>query len=142
MTENILTYFAGFFDGEGYIGIAQRKGKISPRYQLDIGITSTNLWILQELKFKFGGSICKQGKTTLTRHQAWAWRLFSNQACAFLKMILPSLRLKRNQAELAIKFQSNKKNTYWQRLTKEQLVIEEAQKILMKQLKNPNNELI
>lgn len=135
MNEINYAYFAGFFDGEGCIRICKRKGRRYARYQLDIGITSTNLWILQRLKFMFGGSVLIQKASTLTRRTAWAWRINGKLALQFLRLIYPYLYLKKAEAEIAIEFQEGKTNL-GKSLTDGQRAVEEAQRLLLVDLKH------
>lgn len=137
MRKTDLAYVAGIVDGEGYIGISadhrNRYNSNRPCWRLRVSVTNTNEWLMQYLKFSFGGSISiKGGKGN--KKPCYDWVLNRGHAAEFLKLILPYLRLKRPQAELAIKFQSNiSKST--RRLTDEQFAIREAEMLLMKSMK-------
>ena len=139
-----LAYYAGLFDGEGCIHIGKthvKKGGLL--YQLACKIAMYNLPVLEEFKSHFGGSIRHDKKDPI--HNKYGllvtWTIYSSRATTFLSQIMPHLRIKKPQAELAIQFQANK---HWGARkgchrnppkTEERLAIEEAQYILMRNLK-------
>ena len=98
-----LAYLAGFFDGEGYVGISSdhpkwKKGGVY--YRLRINVTQKNPVVLLKLKSIYGGTL-HQGKDGV-----WKWYADGKMGCCFLSDILPFLQIKKQQAELAIEFQS------------------------------------
>jgi len=99
-----LAYVAGLFNGEGSIFIL----KANQTYFLCSSITNTNLPVLTELKELIGGQLSEYPQTR--KRRAFKLRLESKVAKAFLEKVLPYLRIKREQAKLAIKFQSRKVN--------------------------------
>lgn len=140
MKKTDLAYVAGIIDGEGWISIKNRQIKNGNRnYALKVGLGNTNEWLVNWLKFSFGGSVCIKKKWLTNQKQQWVWDLSTKQASEFLKMILPYLKLKKPQAELAIKFQSRRKhrgNPNWKikgkrRMTDAEIALDEADKILM-----------
>jgi len=106
MNSSELSYFAGFFDGEGCVGVTNR---IPPHSALFIRtqVVNTNLEVLEQMKRAFGGSI-QIRKAKLNWQQMYTWQCTTQVAYHFLKQILPYLRLKRKQAELAIEFQEDR----------------------------------
>jgi hypothetical protein len=70
-------------------------------------VTSTNEWSIQQLKFAFGGSIY-QVKVEGNRKPRWTWNIACKQALVFIKLIYPYLKLKKPQADIAIRFQGTK----------------------------------
>ncbi len=121
-----LSYTAGIIDGEGSICLIKR----STRYQkifLSVSVGNTNEWLIQWLKMQYGGDIStSKNKTGSTM---WHWDITRYKASNFLKLILPYLRIKRPQAELAIKFQARKRKGP---MADGQAVIQEAERLLMK----------
>ena len=131
MNKYELSYFAGLMDGEGCITIYKRSSKTSRdkiRYTLTITIGISNEWIPQWLKFAYGGSIRMQKRPP--KRIMWNWVIEAQQALTFLKMVTPYLNLKRPQAELAIKFQEQKRKGRGSNH-----ILEEAQAILIKEMK-------
>lgn len=133
MKKTDLAYTAGIMDGEGSIGIAKRKSKSCKRgytFVLCIQITSSDEWLCQWLKFAFGG--CISHSTNNASNPMWHWVIGNKQAPSFLRSILPYLKLKRPQAELAIKFQEAKRMTPSK--TDKEMAIEAAQRIVLQNM--------
>lgn len=137
MTPPELAYIAGFFDGEGYIGITFRQGKGYRWRTLQAKVGNTNEWVINYLKFSFGGSIYKR-KVYGNQRQSFDWTLVGNQAASFLKLILPFLKLKRPQAEIAIRFQERKSKRNWRKMPPEIDALEEAENLLLREYKHAN----
>lgn len=104
MTDDaFLAYTAGFFDADGTVGVywhstatATRGGK----FVLAAGIAQRRwMAIFDEWQTLWGGSL------SLNNRGLWIWRLGNRRAALFLKDILSQLRHKKDQAEVAIKFQ-------------------------------------
>ena len=97
-------YIAGFFDGEGSVGIymnGQRKN-FYLRTQLVQNVNEHSLGLFRVLEDRFGGH-WSYGKG---KRRAANWQLSGQNAVAFLKAILPHMVLKKDQAELALKWLS------------------------------------
>ena len=127
-----IAYMAGFFDGEGCISIccsSSRWRELSLKCQ----VGQCNRWILELFKFRFGGSIRLQKKESVQHHDYWMWHISSGKAADFLKVIEPCLYLKRAEAKIAIEFQSHKRAC--NHLKPEERVLQEAQRILLREAK-------
>lgn len=102
-------YVAGFFDGEGSIGIYRNgRGNFHLRTQLTQNITPSSERLLKELHSKWGGNLNVMRSDAYKRGGAYNWQLNSASALKFLEEIAPFLVLKRDQAELAIAWQKAK----------------------------------
>ena len=137
MKKTDIAYTAGIIDGEGCITIGKRTSRTcrsGMRYGLSVKVSSTDEWLCQWLKLAWGGSIYLHKSKKTKWSDAWCWTIQTNMAVEFLRIILPYLNLKRPQAELALSFQEvhRRRGNY---KTEAQLAIEEAQYILMKQMK-------
>jgi len=136
MKRTDLAYLAGIVDGEGYIGITADHRKRNPKkpcWRLKVTVTNTNEWLMQYLKFSIGGGTI-QLKNSKNLRPCYQWEIRYGKAAEFLKLIFPYLRLKKPQAELAIKFQASvSKST--RTLTEEQLAVREAEMLLLKSMK-------
>ncbi len=131
----ILAYTAGIVDGEGSIMILKTSSPSTTRgytYQLKVAVTNTNEWLVQWMKFQHGGGISMQIPKNPKDKNVFHWRVTAKQAYRFLKDIEPYLILKRNQAELALKFQEHRKKGKTL-LTDEENAVYEAQRITMKE---------
>jgi len=104
-TEEDKIYTAGFFDGEGYVGVYQAQTGINAgHYQLKCSVTNSNLAILQWIQARFGGAIrIKQAKLEKYQHIYHVTWVSAN-CKIFLQQIIPYLKIKKQQAEIALKF--------------------------------------
>ncbi len=132
-----LAYMAGIMDGEGciHIGREQHSDRLIPCYWLEIMIGITDRYICRLFHGNFGGTVRNIGEATETHYAKWMWRISGNKASDMLQLLLPYLRLKHSQAELALKFQSHRK--YWGNKGKpeEELKLDESEYTLMRNLK-------
>ena len=107
-TKEDLSYLAGFFDGEGSIYIITNYKR--NQHSLVVSITNTDMKILNWIKDFFGGNIAK---TLFIKEKnnkpCGRIRFYSQNALFFLKQIEPFLKIKKEKARLAIRFQSQLK---------------------------------
>jgi hypothetical protein len=105
-SEAELAYFAGFFDGEGCVGInpVSKAGGVSRYYCLYATARQIDTTPLQMLKEAFGGCIQGPHNASATKRGTYSWRVQAAQAEQFLVAVLPYLVVKRAQAELALEF--------------------------------------
>jgi hypothetical protein len=104
---------ASFIDGEGWIGIARgvgydRKRRKYIRYQCTVRLGITNHEIPDWLKKTFGGSIYFRKSKNPKWSDQYHWVTKVGMIEGFLRGILPYLKLKQKQAELALEFISKK----------------------------------
>ena len=95
-------YAAGFFDGEGSIGIYKKAGMRSS-YQLRVTTAQKDRRPLAALQTEYGGHLSKPLKSGVSR-----LIMHSTGAADFLWDLLPHLIVKKEQAELALSFQSRR----------------------------------
>ncbi len=102
-SETDKAYLAGFIDGEGSIGIDNHGGVRTPSVR--ITITNTDINVLEEIKELWGGALSTR------RIRVPGWKASSDlligakTAVNLLKEIQPYLRIKKEQCEVAFKFQ-------------------------------------
>lgn len=105
MTELEKAYLAGFFDGEGSItitaGMDRKKGK-TPNYQMVVAVGQKRPEIILTIHQMVG--MGKVYDRTSYRESVWYWRITHVQAREFLIVLLPYLKIKKREAELAIEF--------------------------------------
>lgn len=98
-------YVAGLLDGEGTILIY----KVRDYYQLSVRITNTDLKVLESLKNLFGGDIgSKCEKVSKRTRSCWTWQIQGQKSAELLVELYPYLLVKREQARLALEFQTHK----------------------------------
>jgi hypothetical protein len=129
-----LAYVAGIIDGEGCISLTRSKNEKG--IQVHVQIDHTNEWLLQWLKFAFGGVVTlRHDKREEIKgwKSMYCWRLRTAEALEFLKLIYPYLRLKKVQAEIAIKV-LEMRGKKGRRFTESETAVAEAQRIIMSKL--------
>ncbi len=95
-----LSYLAGFFDGEGSINLLTRKrNKWNTEYQITVAIGQKDGATLDWIKDNFGGNVY-----LVKRDGSFFWACSNRQAKLFLEKLLPYLRYKKPQAELALTY--------------------------------------
>lgn len=106
-------YAAGLMDGEGCISICWSKPDQEhnwSRYYLKLSITMCDRVSLFWLQEKFGGILRERKWLTEKKpnmKRQWLWSLGGGPRVAvFLEKLMPHLKVKKPQAELAIAFQS------------------------------------
>lgn len=95
-------WIAGFFDGEGsiYINWCNRKDNRS-RYGLQISITNTADDVLSQVQLMYGGRVYHHSEGCSV------WKICHRDLqIFFLKEMLPLLRIKKPQAEIALRYLS------------------------------------
>ncbi len=101
------SYLAGFFDGEGYVGV--KSWKFGKSYMLSCHITNTDFDIIIEIQKKFGGIIHIEE----TQNNNWKDKItlcWNAQDCKdVLRKIFPFLIVKKRQVEMAFLFPFNKR---------------------------------
>jgi hypothetical protein len=114
--ETFYAWAAGFFDGEGCVLIELSKEKACKhgyRTSLHATVTQTSVPCLELFLDEFGGSIVSsQNKTPNGRRWAvqYRWSVRNENALAFLKTIYPYAVVKREQIEVALKYQTHSKD--------------------------------
>ena len=103
-----LPYIAGFFDGEGSIGIylnGKKHGR-TLRVQLTQTVTPQSTELMTALRDRWGGSLCPYNKAL--RRPAWNWQVSAASGYAFLLEVRPYLLLKADQADVALTWWANR----------------------------------
>lgn len=132
MLETDKAYIAGFVDGEGYIGISihRRKDWNRPYYTTQLNVYNTDIFALQSMAESAGvGSIYLAHRQERPEHKiGYVWRTTGLKAIELLKELLPYLKVKHKQAELAIRFPADGRSFHNNQAAQE--AIREAIKIL------------
>ena len=93
-----LQYLAGFFDGEGSIGITGES--------LCVRVVNTYRPILEKFQSAFGGVVDCHRKGDERSRLTWEWRAYGDTAAAALTALLPLLREKAPQAYLGLHYRT------------------------------------
>lgn len=115
MSKNeILAYLAGLCDGEAYIGIKKTKankhltGRIAPGYHERIQVRMVDESAIKLLAETLGGWYYKEHQPHKKRRPLYCYQSNDLAAAKAAKILLPFLRIKREQAELILKLRANK----------------------------------
>ncbi|MGY1829571.1 hypothetical protein ACI8AA_03970 [Geodermatophilus sp. SYSU D01180] len=104
--DAFLPYFAGFFDGEGSIGIYGNGNKVRPGRTLRVQVTqratprSTDL--LKKCQTRWGGSLSLMNRQHA--NQAWNWQASAGSGVRVLQDIRPWLYIKAAEADIALAY--------------------------------------
>ena len=101
--ELLYAYMAGFVDADGYISIvtlAWNKQQIAK-----IAVCNTNFAVIDLFVKEFGGKVRTREQKVANWRRVYEWQLTSNKGVAVMKLLLPYLKLKTEQANLAIELQ-------------------------------------
>lgn len=99
-------YYAGFFDGEGSVGLYKLQGKNGVGIVLSTEIVNTYEGVLKPLPELFGGIITKKESKNPLWQDAYRWRLSSDKAITFLEWIHPYTVVKHKQISTVFEFWS------------------------------------
>ena len=138
-----LAYTAGIIDGEGTIGITEigtRDGskntrrRRSPQHRIYIAVAMTDAAIPLLLSEMFGGTIHTYEYNPGRHRPQTRWYLTGPRAVLCMEALIPYLRLKKAQAEIAVRFQKQfvtpnrgKKNVVEDQLAARRQVVQEVQ---------------
>ena len=105
---NEIVYLAGFFDGEGYVGVQRRPPRarqVSWQHRLDIEVTNTDPAPLLLAHQLWGGSMSTRRMAQPHHQQTYRWSLSGPGAAGALRQMLPYLIVKRREARIGLRFQ-------------------------------------
>jgi len=103
MTKEQRAYCAGFFDGEGCVGI--RKGVRSGTY-LKTSVSNTNLSVIEYIHSLFGGriEIHKRGEKIPHYKTCYILEFRTQEAKKFLEAVKPYCVVKGKQIDVALEY--------------------------------------
>jgi hypothetical protein len=135
LSETDKAYIAGFMDGEGCINISRYKGpnNRTPVYGLQLIIAQKSRKGLEDLCQMIGaGNVYDSYKREYLLN--CQYRLTSREAAELLTEIFPYLKLKREEAEVAIEFQAKQghKHSTGRGYTIPEAMVKEKEKYYLK----------
>jgi len=106
-----LAYAAGIVDGEGCIRI-NKQGK-SGNHAIRVQITNTKHVLVSQFQEWFGGNITvnEASRYNPRANTSYVWEVSAKRAADVLSAIGPYLKLKKEQADVALQLQDTKRNT-------------------------------
>ncbi len=102
--ETDKSYAAGIIDGEGSISVTRKKNKRGDYcYGVNVEVRMTDEDVLLWFFSVFGGRLSKPEKARKPQWRlSYRWWVSGPDAAAFLKIILPYLKIKKARSEYAI----------------------------------------
>lgn len=103
-------YAAGFVDGEGCLKMSKRNPRNgrAVNYGILVSVVQKDARPLDWLVGNFGGMIYLKNKKLDSSDWIYEWRVSEQRAYEFLKKISPFLKVKREQADLLVRFQERR----------------------------------
>src|SRR5713101_1736663 len=124
MNETSIAYCAGLFDGEGCILLSKHYTYANHketaygrqpnyRYRMDIRLNQTRPESVIYLQETLGGTVYFLRRSHGPNKEKiyagrWCWEMADTIAAHALEQLLPFLRIKKDEAELALQFQASK----------------------------------
>lgn len=108
------SYMAGLIDGEGYIGVsvAMPGGtRITPSFRIRVKIAMCERGAIEFARDNFGGAILRYGRKNPKHRPLYEWHVTGRAAALLLHEVLPYLKIKSEQARLAIELFNRVKAT-------------------------------
>ena len=103
-----LAYWAGLFDGEGTIGI--RNNNNCTTYISRMALRMSDRWIVEDFAAAFGMTVSERTyHNALSNRPLHVTEVAGRRAAQILTQLLPYLRVKHRQAELAIALETEKR---------------------------------
>lgn len=100
-----LAYAAGFVDGEGYIQI--KRTASTGQFIDTVRVGQTNRAVLDWMANMFGGSVHVMSKAHDNTREAYVWVIPSRKAERFVRLILPYMKVKKEQADIFIRYRAS-----------------------------------
>lgn len=113
LSKELTAYLAGLMDGDGNISLARQrynKKDKSPHYRIVAVINMTHKETIEWINSIIPGSLyCVQHKSnhkeSWNRKPIHRWAIWGLQAEWFIRQIIPYMRVRKKQAEVALAFQ-------------------------------------
>lgn len=102
--DTVLAYLAGIVDGEGWIGLSRGS---DDSWRPIVTVSMADHEIPHLLADVLGGNVMLRKKAGTERRQQACWRVSALRAEVALTALLPWLRIKRDQALLALDFREH-----------------------------------
>ncbi len=112
-----VEYLAGLLDGEGSIGIRRIRSRhtgMCTCFTLVLQMSLTHMKTVQDVHRDWGGVLYKQNGRKANHKPSLKWTVYGNKAAKVITAVQPFLRVKTEQAVVAVRFQSRmNENNRW-----------------------------
>jgi hypothetical protein len=143
-TKEDCAYAAGFFDGEGTVFIAEDRGRKEARgpiYNMRVLASQVDPAPIHWLQSKWGGTVTRRPGSE-SRQANWVWNCFAQKAAAFLRDVRPYLKVKADEADIAIEFQESVFNPGARGHTNEYRANQRQARVSLMELKRGKERLV
>lgn len=106
-TDLELAYLAGMIDADGYITIQRRRREGKVYFGVKVGIAGTRREPHDLAAELFGGSVNAYSAKKRKHRPQFQWSRFGADAAEVITLIRPYLRIKREQARIALEMQEH-----------------------------------
>ena len=103
MKETDIAYLAGIIDGEGCISMYQISNGHGKSVMCGLWIANTDKNLMDWLVENLGGSLNTRTSKKPQWKTSWVWAVYSQNMEDVLIRVLPYLKVKHTQAELALR---------------------------------------
>ncbi len=103
--RDFLIWFAGFFDGEGCLMIHDYEAQWGTQWSMQMSLPNSATEVLLEVECCLGGKSHNRPRQKAHYRDQRIWHATADGALRILQLIRPYLRVKHEQADLAIEFQ-------------------------------------
>lgn len=117
-----IQYLAGIIDGEGNIGIVKRESDRNESYSVRLSVYSTNRELINSLNKEWGGTIVVRKPRKKEHAESYTLVWSHKKAVEIINSVSPFLIIKKEQAMIAVNFQSFVKSTGRAGLSKNTLI--------------------
>jgi len=109
-TETDLAYAAGLIDGDGSVIIGKFKARSQRQsgYRLTVSVGMCDMIAPAWFHTNFGGRFNNYDRPNVKYRRVYIWNITDSKAAELLRLLLPYLKTKRVQAEVAIEYQELK----------------------------------
>lgn len=104
--ETLISWMAGFFDGEGCVSVIKRNH--DNVFTLVVQVVTTDLLTMKMIQTAFKGVLTARKPQEVNHKFSWEWRLTGRKAKEFLELIYPYSITKRKEIEVALKYPHTK----------------------------------
>lgn len=123
LPETAKAYLAGFFDGEGTVGVYESwvvsRGVRRPIWIYQAQIANTSLRSLERILSLVGGSVAQKSKGKANWKQGYVWRMCGTDAACFMRVIRPYTVIKSQEIDEALRFRALCKSRRHKQTTEE-----------------------
>lgn len=118
MKPEDIGWVAGIFDGEGCVHVSKATTPYGVQYQLKLSVSNTDPGMICRLVRLLGGNF-RPEKQKGNRKEVYKWYIQGRGAIRVIKLMLPYLVTRKEQAEVALEFERTYQRDSWGKVPEE-----------------------